>query len=440
MPKKRKSSSKRSPQNRSHPGKQVGQPQVSRAQTQAAAALTGAAAPRVAAPHPQQLLPLPARPLRPPLPTARQSDPQVRPPAPPAAKPAQPPLSAAATADDLAPEVAADSAPALYGVGATYWLDGEQAETAAAVQFVGTGIAGETRGRRFARQVSFPQLPSGVGRASLTASVRGLAPGTWHIQAQAVDEDGRPLGLPQREEVETKLWPFVHGPGVRPMAWSILVLLGVLLAVMTQALLVGAAGLKVGAAAWSAVAAAGVGYLSAKLGFMLVHRIPAREFATAGTLIQVFLAGAFGSLAVFAWFAGLPLLQLLDLTTPGVFAAMALARPGCWLGGCCAGRPTSSRWGLWSSDRQIGVRRVPVQLMESALAATVAALSLVLVLGVDERPFGLVLVLSASVYTLGRQLLFPLRTEGRRTSRGRTLTMAGASIMAAATAALLVAA
>lgn len=106
---------------------------------------------------------------------------------------------------------------------------------------------------------------------------------------------------------------------------------------------------------------------------------------------------------------------------------MALARPGCWLGDCCAGRPTASKWGLWSSDRRLGVRRVPVQLLESALAASIASTSLLLVLVVDQRPYGVVLVLSASLYTLGRQLLFPLRAEARRTSRGRVSVAAGAA-------------
>lgn len=348
-------------------------------------------------------------------------------------QPAQAPAAPRAAADD-APT---DGAPAMYGVGATYWLDGDEPGAPAVVQFVGTGVEGENRGIRFVRQVSVPELPAGAGRASVTVSVRELPAGTWHVQAQAVDQLGRPVGAAQYEDVQTKLWPFVRGPGVRPMAWPGLVLLGVILAVTIQALLVSAEGLDARAAAFSAVAAAIVGYLTAKVGFMLVHRVPPSEFATAGTLIQAFLVGAFGSLLGFAWLAGLPLLQLLDLTTPGVFAAMALARPGCWLGGCCAGRPTASKWGLWSSDRRVGVRRVPVQLMESALAAAVAVISLVLVVAVDQRPYGAVLVLSASMYTLGRQLLFPLRTEGRLTSRGRTLTLAGASVATVASIALL---
>lgn len=50
-------------------------------------------------------------------------------------------------------------------------------------------------------------------------------------------------------------------------------------------------------------------------------------------------------------------------------------RPGRFFAGCCAGRPTASRSGLWSSDRVLAVRRIPVQLWEAATA---------LLIGVDH--------------------------------------------------------
>jgi phosphatidylglycerol:prolipoprotein diacylglycerol transferase len=339
------------------------------------------------------------------------------------------PVDASPTADE----------PAFYGVAPTYWLERSGADTPAGVRFVGTAADGERPARRFERVAPFPELPSHVGRTSLSVLVRGLPAGRWHVQAQALDEHGQSVGAVQREDLSSRLYPLLRGPGVRPFAWPALVLLGVVLAIVTQMLLVRAEGLDARAAGLSAVAAAIVGFVSAKAGFIVWHRVPPSGFATAGTMIQFFLVGAFGSLMGFAWLVDLPVLRLLDLTTPGVFAAMALARPGCWLGGCCAGRPTTSRWGMWSSDRSVGVRRVPVQLLESALAAVIALLSLVLVLAVDERSYGLVLVLSASLYTLGRQLLFPLRAEARRSPRRRPLVGAVAAVIATVSVALLAA-
>lgn len=413
MPKKRTSNSKRAPQNRPLPRKQVAHPPVART-------------------------PVPARP-QPGNGTSQPSKPATFPRL---DAPAPAPVHHPAPAEAAVPggpvnDVQGDRAPAPYGVGPTYWIGGNDPEVPSAVHFLGTGVEGDSRGQRFERNASVPDLPPGVGRTSFTASVRDLPAGIWHIRAQGVDELGLPVGAPQHEDLSTRLWPFVRGPGVRPLAWSTLVLLGVVLALVMQVLLVRAHGLDARAAGLSAVAAAVVGFLSAKVGFMVLHRVPPSDFATAGTLIQAFLVGAFGALVGFTWLVDLPVLRLLDLTTPGVFAAMALARPGCWLGGCCAGRPTASRFGLWSSDRRIGVRRVPVQLMESALAGSIALASLALVLTADQRPYGVLLALSASAYTLSRQLLFPLRAEARRTSRGRIAAMAGASVAIAVSLALL---
>jgi phosphatidylglycerol:prolipoprotein diacylglycerol transferase len=102
---------------------------------------------------------------------------------------------------------------------------------------------------------------------------------------------------------------------------------------------------------------------------------------------------------------------------------MASGRPGCFLTGCCAGRPTSSRWALWSSDRRLGIRRFPVQLVEAVLALLIGLAGLVLVLTVEPPVEGAIFIGAIAAYAFCRQLLFPLRIESH-TSRGRTPTMA----------------
>jgi phosphatidylglycerol:prolipoprotein diacylglycerol transferase len=105
-----------------------------------------------------------------------------------------------------------------------------------------------------------------------------------------------------------------------------------------------------------------------------------------------------------------------------------VGRVGCLLGGCCVGRPTRSRWGVWSSNRHVGVRRIPVQLMESALAGALALLTVPAVLAWGTSSDGAVFVAAVAAYTAGRQLLFPLREIPRATAHGRvvTLVVAGA--------------
>ena len=119
---------------------------------------------------------------------------------------------------------------------------------------------------------------------------------------------------------------------------------------------------------------------------------------------------------------GVPAGRVLDITTPGLLFGMTIGRVGCFFGGCCAGRPTASRWGLWSSDRRLGVRRIPTQLLESALAFSVGLAAGLTVWDTPPDPEGAVFVGTMAAYTLGRQLLFPLRDLPRHTAHGRTIT------------------
>ncbi|HEX9357437.1 MAG TPA: hypothetical protein VF933_26935 [Streptosporangiaceae bacterium] len=102
------------------------------------------------------------------------------------------------------------------------------------------------------------------------------------------------------------------------------------------------------------------------------------------------------------------------------------------------GRPTASRWGVWSSDRRVGCRRVPVQPLEAALAlgCGLAALAVVLLLGLARS--GPVAVAALAAYTLGRQFVLGLRADPPRRSprSGRVTAAAAAAVLAASIAVL----
>ncbi len=136
--------------------------------------------------------------------------------------------------------------------------------------------------------------------------------------------------------------------------------------------------------------------------------------------------------------AQLPLWPLLDHTAPGLMLGMVIGRYGCFFGGCCAGRPTASRWGLWSSDRRVGVRRIPTQLLESAVALLIGVAALLALWLVEPRPAGVVFVGSIAAYTLGRQLLFPLRDRPPRPAWRRILVLALCAAVVAADVAVAV--
>lgn len=345
-------------------------------------------------------------------------------------------------ADNLAEGLEGDA----IGLAATYWVDPDEhvhaTASSATIRFVGrrVGAQGRDPNDHFDRTERVEGLPSGTGRISVTTRVVGINPGQWYITASpSPDAPARPAGSAgrtmfptQRLTSRTRPTALLHGPGVHQAAWPILVLLGVLVALATQALLL----LQRSSGHWGngvgiSLAAVVAGYLGAKIWYLVLHRQNLRKFARAGTCIQGFLLGGIGTLGLASVLTAIPAGLLLDATTPGVFLAMAIGRPGYLLGGCCAGRPTRSRWGLWSSDRRVGVRRVPVQLIEAATAAVIAAGALALFLSEPLPLPGALLVGALAVYTLARQVLFPLRGEPRRTTAGRPLALAVSALVAA---------
>jgi prolipoprotein diacylglyceryltransferase len=71
----------------------------------------------------------------------------------------------------------------------------------------------------------------------------------------------------------------------------------------------------------------------------------------------------------------LPFWRFWDSAVFCIFPGMAMARVGCLLNGCCAGRPSQGRFSLWLPDgRGQWAWRVPVQIVESAAALMLLAL------------------------------------------------------------------
>lgn len=106
---------------------------------------------------------------------------------------------------------------------------------------------------------------------------------------------------------------------------------------------------------------------------------------------------------------------------------MAIGRQGCFFTGCCAGRPTRSRWGIWSSDGRVGARRLPAQQLESlvCLLIGIAALTAFLQFGVSAS--GAVFAGALAAYILARQGLLALRAQARRWALAGPVTVAAAA-------------
>lgn len=266
-------------------------------------------------------------------------------------------------------------------------------------------------------------IAPGSGRISVTRRVEGIHQGRWVVAAEpVVDVDTPPHPVPAPARAEGRLWvaPFVRvqAPGVRMGAWPALVGAGAALGVTIQVLLARRVGLPVGALVGLAALACILGLVGAHV-YFAVEQVLRGSAVRRGMCLQGFVLAALGTVLSGALLAGWDPGTVADVTAPGLMAGAAVGRIGCFLGGCCAGRPTSSRFGLWSSDRRLGLRRVPTQLIESSLAAVLAVVALVALLMGPPTPPGALTVAVLGAYTFGRQALFPLRLIPRRTRYGR---------------------
>lgn len=378
----------------------------------------------------------------------------------------QPSRTGAAVPSDTKNDTTGETPAALTGwlataqqevLAPTYWFDAGDAggPYAVTIHFSGRrlGISGKAQERdAFSQDQPVEGIVPGSGLVAVTTRVQGINPGEWLVTAGPVDRRiGRsssalprerstasgtePAGrviwpgrTPRRQPgvespIVTTLTPFMRTPGVIPpvyFAWPTVIGLGMVFGFALQALLLAHMHRQIGAALLVSLIAVVVGCLGAKAWYIAVHRGQKYD----GWCIQGFILGA----ALVAGTLPIAMLKMpvgvyLDTIAPGMFLGMSIGRPGCFLAGCCSGRPTTSRWGLWSSDRCLATRRVPTQLMEASLCLTIGLIALILVLAIPLARSGVIFVGALATYTLGRQFLLPLRAEPRKTSMGRFLAI-----------------
>jgi len=335
----------------------------------------------------------------------------------------------------------------------TCWLDpGAQGEPfSATIRFSGrrTPVAGQPQpADAFRQEETVSGIVPGSGPVAITAEVRGLHPGEWAVTARPAGRAPyRPLPSPGQDAggtrrapwprrvpvrdiaatpVRTARPPFAKVPGIVRFAYAGLIALGVLAGLAVEALLLKHDHYAVRSPLLYSLAAIAAGAIGAKVWYIAEQR--GRKLD--GWCIQAFIAGAAVVVAAAALAgAGAAPGAYLGAAATAILLGMAIGRPGCFWAGCCAGRPTAARWGIWSSDRRLGCRRYPAQLLEAllALAIGLGMLSFVLLAGLARS--GPVAVAGLAAYTLGRQFILPLRAEPpRRWRYGRQATTAAAAI------------
>jgi phosphatidylglycerol:prolipoprotein diacylglycerol transferase len=346
-------------------------------------------------------------------------------------------------------ELAADTA--HEGMTVTHWFDpgSDGPAYAAAVTFRGRreGLAGKPQsGDTFTKVERIERVVPGSGPVSVTTWVFGLNPGAWTVTAELVrTPSGSTSGGTARSRGVQTLprarwswlrWRLVEAPfapvrtrsnllvrlGAVPAvihgSWTAMVGLGVVAGVIVLLWLLSLDGIPAGPALIVAVVGVLGGIVGAKLWYIVLRPRQWRRSLGEGWSIDGSIIGAPVAAVGAMLVLDLPVLALLDAAAPAFFVGVGIGRLGCFLTGCCAGRCTASRWGVWSSDRRIGARRIPTQLMEAGLG-----IGLAVVFGwrtIAHLPpiDGAVFVVGIGSYLVGRQLLLRLRADARTSSLG----------------------
>lgn len=344
------------------------------------------------------------------------------------------------SSQDTASSEAPDSeAPEPAGIVVSHWFESGPAggpPYAAHIRLTGRrrNVVGRPSNRDlFARDETVSGVVPGSGRVTTTSWVYGVNAGEWDITADLVGPERARAATPdlhlpraawswrhwsiqsaERAAIQTRwalLAPLASSPAVLPGSFTLLAVVAIVSAILSQPIFLALLGVDAGAALVASTLGLIAGLLGAKAWY-LVLKGPSKQTLREGWSVDGFLVAAPATAVLLAAAQGLAVGAYLDGVAPGIFLAVAIGRVGCFLTGCCAGRPTAG-WGIWSSDRRVGARRVPAQLVESAIGLALASLSAVLVLGGLLGGTGLVFVITVAVYVASRQGLLRLRAEAR---------------------------
>ena len=338
---------------------------------------------------------------------------------------------------------------------ATYWFDPEPHPTpySVTVRFSGHRVdvmEQSLAGNQFVQDETVERVVPGSGPISVTARIRNINAGEWVVAAHVLEElqhspcESRILQKPlsaaaiqapmmrfwyrwsptagEVEPVKTCLLPFARIPGILHGIWGVMVMLGIAIALVLQSLVIDKIHLAVSSAWMISLVAVAVGIVGSKVWYIVVYR------RMIGWCIQGFITGASLMIILLLVLLHVPVGAFLDATAPGLLIAMAVGRVGCFFGGCCGGPPTASRWGMWSSDQRVGVRRIPTQLMEMALAGILGLSMLAVILSHGTRS-GSFFFGGLAAYTLVRQGILYLRAEQYKKMLGRRITVALAALI-----------
>jgi phosphatidylglycerol:prolipoprotein diacylglycerol transferase len=145
--------------------------------------------------------------------------------------------------------------------------------------------------------------------------------------------------------------------------------------------------------------------IGAHLGPALIRRRANRRswiLPREGSAIFFALPGLLLTAPLVVWIAGVSVGAFLDAAAVAVVTGTIFGRIGCLLHGCCAGRPTTGRFGIRLTDvHGVTTRRVPTQLLDLCWAALLLG---ALVVAAGQLPPSLCFFSAIILYGTGRFL------------------------------------
>ena len=335
----------------------------------------------------------------------------------------------------------------------SHWFDsGQTGEPyAATIRLTGRrlGVHGQPRaGDTFAQDDKVEGIIPGSGAISVTSTVYGLQRGGWTVTADLIrptEHAAQPADRWRRqtsERLPRAKWswlrrrltdgdanavptrwaliaPLARIPAVIPGSFTLLGTFAIATAVTVISMVLARDGVPIADSLLVSILALISGLVGAKLWYAVLHPGSWR-YAFGGWSVDGFLVVApvvaMGALVTLHLSIG----SYFNAAAPAIFLAVAIGRFGCFFTGCCAGRCTASRWGVWSSDRRIGARRIPAQLLESAVGLSIALVSLGLVASRFGSGSGEVFLVAIAAYFIARQFLLRARAERREFSWRRS--------------------
>lgn len=162
------------------------------------------------------------------------------------------------------------------------------------------------------------------------------------------------------------------------------------------------------------------GMIGAKLMFYLTE-IPAIledpsilwDFAN-GFVVYGGIIGGILTAYIYCRVKKMEFLPLIDLVVPSIALAQGFGRIGCFLAGCCYGRPTEAWYGVTFPEGALapsGVPLIPTQMI-SSIGDFLLGIFLILLAG-KKRNRGLITGLYFFLYAIGRFLIEFLRNDPR---------------------------